>query len=198
MSSEYEPLFAERSEGMDDLERVQRHFAEASRPFLSSPWSWFTWAVILPAAALLTPRFVPVRGGSGVLFLWSAAILLGGAVEFSTMLRRGFTRSSPLAAWALRAQGNLSLVAVALSALLVWQDLAWALAGTWLLLLGHSLFLLGGLAFPPFRRTGVLYQIAGLLALLPFLQPLPVFAVATAAGNAYLGACVWRERRRQG
>jgi len=38
-------------------------------------------------------------------------------------------------------------VALALSALLVWQDLAWALPGLWLLLLGHSFYMLGGIAF---------------------------------------------------
>jgi hypothetical protein len=100
--------------------------------------------------------------------------------------------STPLAAWALRIQGNLSLVAVALSALLIWQDLAWALPGLWLLLLGHSFYMLGGLAFEPFRACGILYQIGGIAALWPGGAPLPVFAAATAAGNLWMGIAVWR------
>ena len=198
MPSEYEVLFGERAEDSDDLEQVQKRFAAASLPYLSSPWSWSTWALLLPAAALATPWALGWRGGSGVLFLWSATILCGGAVELGTLARRGRLRSSPLAAWALRAQGNISLVAVALSVLLIWEDLARALPGLWLLLLGHSLFLLGGLAFPPFRRTGLFYQAAGALALWPRLQPLTVFAVATAIGNAYLALEVWRARRGTG
>ncbi|HEY4588009.1 MAG TPA: hypothetical protein VII86_02230, partial [Thermoanaerobaculia bacterium] len=63
-----------------------------------------------------------------MLFAWSAVILLGGAVEVAMIRRSGRKEmGSTLAAWVLRLQGNLSFVALALSALLVWQDLAWAL-----------------------------------------------------------------------
>lgn len=195
MPSEYEALFGDAVEDRDDLDAVQKRFAAASLPYLSSPWSWLAWAFLLPAAALATPRAFAWRAGSGVLFLWSAAILLGGAAEIGALLRRGRLRATALAAWALRAQGNVSLVAVALSVLLVWQDLAWALPGLWLLLLGHSLFVLGGLAFAPFRRTGLFYQAVGALSLWPRLDPLSLFALATALGNAYLALAVWRARR---
>ena len=94
----------------------------------------------------------------------------------------------------LRVQGNLSLVALILSALLVWEDAAWALPGLWLLLLGHSFYLLGGLAFDPFRTCGVLFQLGGLAALWPGGYPLAVFALTVAAGSAWVGVGVWRER----
>jgi hypothetical protein len=96
----------------------------------------------------------------------------------------------------LRLQGNLSFVALVLSALLVWQDLAWALPGLWLLLLGHSFYMLGGLAFEPFRVCGLLYQLGGLAALWPGGSPLVAFAVATAVGNLWMGVGVWRSEER--
>jgi hypothetical protein len=193
--SEYESLFPDGGEGTDDLDEVQNRFAAASRPYLSSPWSWFVWAVVMPAGILATPLAFARRGPTGVLLVLCIAILLGGAVEIGTLLRRGRVRSTPLAAWALRAQGNVSLVAVALSVLLIWQELFWALPGLWLLLLGHSLFVLGGLAFQPFRRCGILFQVAGLVALWPNGKPLWVFAAATCLGNLLLGIAVLRARR---
>ncbi len=196
MPSEYEPLFEPARTGADDLEPVRDHFRAASRPFLRSPWSWFTWAVLLPAAALATPFAYRLGGPSGVLFAWSGTILLGGAVEILAIRRSGREGGGTLAAWVLRLQGNLSLVALALSALLVWQDLAWALPGIWLLLLGHSFYMLGGLAFPPLRTCGVLYQLGGLAALWPAGAPLAVFALATAAGNLWMGIGVWRATGR--
>jgi hypothetical protein len=124
-------------------------------------------------------------------------ILLGGAVELVGIRRAGgATAGGTLAAWVLRLQGNLSLVALILSALLVWQDLSWALPGLWLLLLGHSFYMLGGLAFPPFRACGLIYQLGGLVALWPGGNPLLAFAAATAAGNLWMGIGVWRERSR--
>lgn len=106
----------------------------------------------------------------------------------------GATRSTPLAAWVLRLQGNLSLVALALSVFLLWQDLAWALPGLWLLLLGHSFYMLGGLAFEPFRVCGILFQLGGVVALWPYGKPLLAFAVAAFAGNLWMAAGVWRSR----
>jgi hypothetical protein len=195
MPSEYEPLFTPEQTGADDLEPVREHFRAASRPFLRSPWSWLAWAALLPAAALATPVAFRLGGASGVLFAWSGTILLGGAVEILAIRRSGRQSGGTLASWVLRLQGNLSLIALALSALLVWQDLAWALPGLWLLLLGHSFYMLGGLAFPPLRTCGVLYQLGGLAALWPGGAPLAVFALATAAGNGWMGIAVWRERR---
>jgi hypothetical protein len=197
MPSEYEPLFTRRAaaEVVDDLEPVRERFRAASRPFLRSPWSWFSWAVLLPAAAAATPGAWRAGGFSGVLFTWSAVILLGGAVEIVAIRRASGggmgMGSTPLASWVLRIQGNLSLVAVALSALLIWQDVAWALPAVWLLLLGHSFYMLGGLAFEPFRTCGILYQLGGLAALWPGAA-LPAFAVATALGNLWMGIAVWR------
>jgi hypothetical protein len=200
--SEYDPLIPDRAEVEDDLSPVEERFRRASGPYLRSPWSWLAWAVVLPAAALATPAMAGAGGPAAVLAGWSIAILLGGVVEVAAILRSGArAERTPLAAWVLRIQGNLSLVALALSVLLVWQDLAWALPGLWLLLLGHSLYLLGGLAFPPMRTCGVVFQIGGAAALWPHGDPLLAFAAATAAGNLWMAIQVWRlgrERRAAG
>lgn len=192
--SEYDPILPQRSaEESEDLEQARELFAAASRPYLRSPWSWLAWALLLPAAALVTPAVLAATGGLGVLALWSGAILIGGGVEMGTILRHGRrSGTTPLAGWALRVQGNLSLIAVGLSLVLLHQGLAWALPGVWLLLLGHSFFLLGGLAFRPLRACGLLYQIGGLIALWPGGQPLVVFAFFTAAGNLWVAWSLWR------
>ena len=106
----------------------------------------------------------------------------------------GATGSTPLASWVLRLQGNLSLIAVALSVFLLWQDLAWALPGLWLLLLGHSFYMLGGLAFPPLRVCGIVFQLGGVAALWPGGTPLPAFAAAAFVGNLWMAWGVWRSR----
>lgn len=194
--SEYDPLFNPARTGEDDLEPVRDRFRAASRPFLRSPWSWLTWSIVLPAAALATPAAVRMGGPGGALFLWSAAVLVGGVVEIGAILRAGGgPGSTPLAAWVLRLQGNLSLVAGVLSVFLLWQDLAWALPGVWLLLLGHSFYMLGGIAFEPFRIYGILYQIGGAAALWPDGAPLPVFAATAATGNLWMAFAVWRNTR---
>jgi hypothetical protein len=201
MPSEYDPLFhSEPRPESGDLESVRDLFEAASRPFLRSPWSWFAWAAILPAAALATPAAFRAGGPTWVLFTWSGAILLGGLFEFLAIRRSGpGATGTPLASWALRVQGNLSLVALALSALLLWIDQPWALPGVWLLLLGHSFYALGGLAFPAFRGYGILYQLGGVVALWPDGAPLLAFAAAAALGNVWMGVAVFRERRgRQG
>jgi hypothetical protein len=197
MASEYDPLFARAKPGAesDDLEPVRERFLAASKPFLRAFWTWGAWALILPMAALFTPAAYKLRGPSGVLFLWSIAILLGGAVEFFAIRKAG--RSAPsngLARWALRAQGNLSFVAVLLSGLLFWVDAAWALPGLWLLLLGHSFYILGGISFAPFRRYGLIYQIGGFAALWPGGTPLLVLALTLFAGNLWMAWAVWREK----
>jgi hypothetical protein len=202
LRSEYDPLFAAEppADGPADLDRVRDRFAAAGRPYLRSPWPWLAWAVLLPGAALATPAALGARGPAAVLLLWSATILAGGAVEAGGFIRRrrgeGPRPASPLARWVLRVQGNTSLVAVALSAVLLWQDAAGLLPGLWLLLLGHSFYLLGGLAFPPFRPYGLLYQVAGAAALWPGAPSLHVFAVAAALGNLWMAWAVWRAGRR--
>ncbi len=130
--------------------------------------------------------------------LWSVAILIGGAIEGLTILRQQRRRGrSSLGAWAMRAQGNLSLVAVVLSGLLFWLDGARYLPALWLLLLGHNLFSLGGLAFAPMRVAGIFYQAGGLAALVPGSRPLWAMAAATALGNCWIGWGVVRKRARE-
>jgi len=199
MPSEYDPLIPDPVEVDDDLEPVRERFRAASGPYLRAPWSWLAWAAVLPAAAFATPLAAGIGGPAGVLVTWSVAILLAGAVEVASILRAGGRTQrpprTPLAAWVLRIQGNLSLAALALSVLLVWQDLAWALPGLWLVLLGHSFYLLGGLAFPPMRTCGLIFQLGGVAAFWPGFDPLLVFALATAAGNLWMALQVWRLRR---
>lgn len=210
--SAYDPLFG----GDDDpsaeaaAEAVRDAFATASRAYLSSPWPWAAWAVLLPSAALLTPAVRADLGAAAVLGLWSATILAGGVVEGTVLLRaRRRRRPGPLGAWAMRAQGNLSLVAVALSLLLAGLGEAAFLPALWLLLLGHSFFTLGGLAFRPLRTAGLLFQAGGAAALvvaaLPFDRyplsagagagrALALFALATAAGCGWVAWNLWRGR----
>jgi hypothetical protein len=196
MPSEYDPLFSPSPDSDDDdLEVVRERFAAAGKPFRSSPLPWLAWAAILPAAALATPPVAAAGGPAGVMGLWSGAILAGGAVEIGSYWRRRAAGSTPLAAWTLRAQGNLSLVAVALSALLVWLDQAWALPALWLLLLGHNLWALGGLSFEPLRRCGLLYQLGGIAALWPHGRGLEVFAVTAAVANLGMAWAVGRRGR---
>lgn len=196
-SSEYDPIRQSIDDPLaeDGLERVRELFEEASRPYLSQPWSWLAWGLILPLAALATPRVLNATGGLGVLFLWSMAALVGGAIEAFHILRarrRGGVVSSSLASWVLRAQGNLSLVAALISAALLMQGLAWLLPGVWLLLLGHSLFSLGGLAAGGLRISGLLYQAGGILAIWPHGQGLTIFALATGVGNLWVAWSIWR------
>ena len=159
MTSEYDPFLAPARPRFEssNLDLARGLFAEASRPYLLSPLPWLAWACILPAAAFLTASSARRFGWVGVLLLWSFAILIGGAFELGAVRRAtGEMVSTPLASWAFGVQGNLSLVCIALSLLLLWVGQAWALPGLWLLLLGHSLVSLGGLAFPPMRHAGLM------------------------------------------
>lgn len=198
--SEYDELFPRASGDAPEAieaEGVRHAFRRAARPYLSSPVSWLVWSVALPAAALLTPVFRRAGREAGVVLLWSGAVLIGGAVEGALILRARRGRAdSPLGAWAMRSQGNLSLVAVLLSAVLLWLGAPELLPGLWLLLLGHSLFSLGGLAFPPMRHAGLLYQLGGLLALVPGSRPLWAFAAATFLGNLRIALGIIAARRR--
>jgi hypothetical protein len=188
----YDPMFSRAERDDSDLDAARKLFSAAGRPYLRSPWSWFAWAALLPLAALLTP-FAASRGVVAVLGLWSAVVVVGGLIELLAILGRR-EASTGLAAWVLRGQGNLSLVATALSVLLVVVDRAWALPAVWLLLLGHSLAFVGGLASAALRRAGAVYQIAGFLALAPPLKPLWLLAGATLLGNAIVGWALWRGR----
>ena len=199
MPSEYDPLRRTIDDPLaeDSLERVEELFEAASRLFLNQPWSWLAWALILPGAALATPRILAATGGVGVLLLWSVAVVIGGTIEAVQIIRgrrqRG-VESSSLASWVLRAQGNLSLVAVVVSIALIFQGEAWLLPGIWLLLLGHSLFSLGGLASRALRIGGLIYQAGGLLAIWPHGRGLVFFAAATLLGNLLIAWSIWREK----
>ncbi len=110
--------------------------------------------------------------------------------------RRGKRRTSPLARWVLRAQANLSLALAALSVALVWTGQARLLAALWLLLLGHSLYALGGLASRALRRCGLLYQLGGLVALFATASSDVVFALTTGVGNLWVAGSLLQARRR--
>lgn len=199
MPSEYEPVFSSKASSPAEeeaFEGVREHFRRAGGPYLSSPWSWVVWALVLPAAALLTRPAFSLMREAGVLLCWSSAILVGGAVEGLLFLRGGAGRS-PFASWVLRQQGNLSLVATALSIALVVAGSSRLLPGVWLLLLGHSFYGLGRLSFPALTRYGVLYQSGGLAALAAGRRGLAVFALTAFIANLSMAVSVWRERRRQ-
>ena len=198
--SEYDAIFEPDGspETEADESAVARAFVTASKPYLSTPWSWFAWALVLPAAALATPTAATLGRELGVAILWTIAIVVGGAIEGFFLLRnRSRARRSRWSSWAMALQGNLSLVAVALSAALLWLGAADLLPGLWLLLLGHSFFALGGLAFRPMRAAGIFYQLGGVAALIPGGRPLFAFAIATALGNLWIGLGVWRRRLKE-
>ena len=195
MPSEYDPFLAPAPRRLDssNLDAARELFGEASRPYLLSPVTWAAWALILPAAALATPAVARSFDWVGVLFLWSSVILLGGAFELAAIRRSSEEIvSTPLASWAFGVQGNLSLVTIALSFFLLWVDAAWALPGLWLLLLGHSFFVLGGLAFAPLRHAGLVYQIGGVAALWPRGEPLVVLAATAFGANLWMAIAVYR------
>jgi hypothetical protein len=198
MSSEYDPLFGRRGDGpaSGDLESVQETFERAAGPYLTSPLPWIVWGIALPAAALATRQVLEAFGARGVLLLWSLTILAAGAVEagvYSRRRRRQTERSS-LARWALRAQANLSLAAVILSLALLAAGEARLLPTVWLLLIGHSLYGLGGLASRSLKQCGLIYQCGGLAALLALHNGDLVFAVTTALGNFWMAASIVRHR----
>lgn len=198
MASEYDPLFGRGAEpaGPSDLEPVRRAFERAAGPYLASPLPWVVWGVALPAAALATRRALAAGGARGVLLLWSLTILAAGAIEIAVYARRRrrLSERSMLARWALRGQANLSLAAVVLSGALLASGQGRLLPAVWLLLLGHSLYGLGGLASPPLKRCGLIYQLGGLASLLLPGSADLVFALATGLGNVSVAASLWRGR----
>ena len=174
MSSEYDPVFGRRggSEPTGDLEAVQETFERAAGPYLASPLPWLAWGIALPGAALATRRILEAAGARGVLLLWSLTILAAGAVEAVIYARRRRQRErSSLATWALRSQANLSLTAVILSVAFLVVGEARFLPALWLLLLGHSLYGLGGLAFRPLKSCGLIYQLGGLAEMFLAARP---------------------------
>ena len=198
MSSEYDPVFRRgQSTAVGDLDSVQETFARAAGPYLTSPLPWLVWGIALPAAALATRRVLEAGGARGVLLFWSLIILAAGAVEAAVHARRRRQRprDSSLARWALRSQANLSVVAVILSLALVAVGQARLLATVWLLLLGHSLYSLGGLASPPLRRCGLIYQLGGLVSVWTLSSADLVFALATGLGNLSVAFSLWRDGR---
>jgi hypothetical protein len=150
--SEYDPIppRAPLTTDPSDLERVQELFGKSAGSFLRSPWSWWAWSLILPIAALASREVYPLGGPRAALILWSFFILCGGLIEGAIILSGSRIEArTPLSGWVLRSQGNLSLVAVALSALLYWKGLPGYLPAVWLLLVGHSFYVIGRLSFRP-------------------------------------------------
>lgn len=200
-SSEYDPipprplLSAEPS----DLERARVLFERSASGYLRSPWPWWVWSLLLPAAALLTRRVYPVAGPLATLVLWSVVILIGGAVEAILIFGGGErVARTPLAGWVLKTQGNLSLVAVALSGLLLWRELPEYLPAVWLLLVGHSFHGIGTLSLRPLRDAGVMLQLGGIAAMLPAADGLVVLAVSFFASCLWIGLGIHRRNRETG
>lgn len=194
MASEYDPLRPRPplSGGASDLDSVQALFSRAAAGYLHSPWPWLCWALVLPGAALLTADVASAGGPLAVLLLWSVVILLAGAVEAVSMWRsRKSVVPSDITHWVFRGQGNLSLIAIVLTAALAWQRAYDFLPAVWLLLIGHSFFAVGGLASSALKRGGLLYQAGGILSLLPWFDSLTVFAATTALANATIAASLW-------
>lgn len=199
MASEYDPVFGRQAGAAEtgDLESVQETFERAAGPYLSSPLPWLVWGIALPGAAMATRRVFAASGARGVLLLWSLTILAAGTVEaavYARRRRRQQTRST-LARWALRSQGNLSLVAVILSVALLAAGEGRLLPSVWLMLLGHSLYGLGGLASRPLKRCGLIYQAGGLAALFAIANSDLVFALTTFVGNLSVAFQLWRRSR---
>jgi hypothetical protein len=196
MSSEYDPAFSRHSAaaGEDDMDSIRAAFERAAGPYVASPLPWIVWGIALPAAALMTRRVLATGGARGVLLLWSLTILSAGAIEAAVYARRRDRRGgrSALARWALRSQGNLSLAGVVLSLALLLAGEGRLLPTVWLLLLGHSLYSLGGLASRPLKRCGLIYQLGGLAALLALSSSDLVFALATGLGNLSVALGIWR------
>ena len=65
-----------------------------------------------------------------------------------------------------------------------------------LLLIGHSFFAIGGLAASALKRGGLLYQVGGVISLLPWFGSLTVFAVTTALANSTIAVSLWLRRRQ--
>lgn len=197
MASEYDVPSLTRPaspESVARFARVRAEFQHAAAPYLASPWGWLAWGLVMPAAALTTWALGDGMGFRGITLLWSFAILTAGGIE-AWALRRAGAGGSPFASWALSVQGNLSLVGLALSVLLLLRNATAFLPGLWLLLLGHSFFSLGGLSYPALRRFGLAYQLGGLAAMFVSSKALLIFAGTT--GLANLGLVVFVLRRGQ-
>ena len=84
---------------------------------------------------------------------------------------------------------------MALSVVLVWKGLHGFLPAVWMLLVGHSFFVIGKLSFGPMRTAGLLLQAGGILALVPALDGFVVFAVCAFAACFWIGLGVRRRLR---
>ena len=198
MTSEYDPIRPRQplAGGASDLDTVQALFSRAAAGYLHSPWPWLSWAIVLPFAALMTADVAAGGGPIAVLLLWSATILLAGAVEAVTMWRsRKALVPSDITRWVLKGQGNLSLIAIAITAAMAWHRMYDFLPAVWLLLIGHSFFSIGGLSSNALKRGGVLYQVGGVISLLPWFGSLSVFAATTALANLTIAVSLWLRRR---
>ena len=199
MTSEYDPVFDRHAgeAGGGDLASVREAFERAAGPYLASPLPWLVWGIALPAAALATRRVLSAHGARGVLLLWSLTILAAGAIEVAVYARRRRRQParSTLARWALRTQGNMSAAAVVLSVALVAAGEGRLLPTVWLLLLGHSLYSVGGLASRPLKRCGLIYQLGGLAALPLIASSDVVFAATTFVGNLSVAVGIWLANR---
>lgn len=207
--SEYDPIFIHdgsddgaadggASAGRDplDLERVQGVFSGASRAYLATPVNWLAWSILLPGAALAHRALADRVDPPMLMLLWGGAFLAGGVVDsLAVFLARGGRRRlrpTPLVAWVFRMQINLSLMALLFSVGLYLAGAGWLIPALWLLLVGHSFYLLGGLSFRPFKIYGLLHQVGGVVALWPDAEPLVIFAGATGVANLWLAIRVWR------
>lgn len=193
--SEYDPIVPRRelSAERSDLEQVRALFEGSAERFLRSPWSWIVWAVIVGVTALVTRAIQDLVGPWVIVVVWSTAILVGGVAEAVLYAKSGQElRPSELGRWVLRSQGNLSMVGIAVSVFLIWRGEAGALPGVWLLVLGHSFYSHAGLGFAAFRQAGAAYQLGGVIALTPWVDPLLALAASVAAGNLWLAAAIWR------
>lgn len=156
------------------------------------------WAVLLPLAALWTRPVAERDGARGVVVLWSTVILVGGVLEgFFFLKSRDRRRPGDLARWVLQAQGNLSLVGVALSGVFLWLGTPEFLPGLWLLLMGHSFHSHGRLALAELRISGWIFQLGGVVALFPQVDPLWTLAVTAAVANLWTAYAVWRRRGQE-
>ena len=155
------------------------------------------WGIALPGAALATRRVMAAGGARGVLLLWSLTILAAGAIEAAVYARRRrrLADRSTLARWALRTQGNMSAAAAVLSIALLATGEGRLLPTVWLLLLGHSLYSMGGLASPPLRRCGLIYQLGGLASLPLIASSDLVFAATTFVGNLSVAVSIFLASR---
>ncbi len=197
---EYEPIFFTRKskdskEIRDDLSIVQHLFKNAAQPFLSTPWGWLGWSIILPSSLLLTPVVNLKSGLRGIILLWSFSVLLGGIIEITAIRNSRYKNISNLSGWAYSIQGNLSLVGLALTSLLIFSSPR-IIPSLWLLIIGHSFYSLGSLADNILKYVGIYYQVMGIFTI--FTHPLYISAFAFFSANITLFLYSFYNKRKNG